>query len=59
MFSIKSVYITVPHESYNTIPCVLASMVHAALTQITAQYHIQISDEDTCIHSYTDRVTNI
>ena len=34
-------------------------MVHVALTRITAQYHIQISDEDTCIHSYTVRVTNI
>ena len=45
MFSIKSVYITVPHESHNTIPCVLASMVHVALTQITAQYHIQIDYE--------------
>ena len=28
MFSIKSVYITVPHESHNTILCVLTSMVH-------------------------------
>ena len=61
MFSIKSVYITVPHESHNTILCVLTSMVHVALRQITAQYHIQISDENTCIclHSNTDRVTNI
>ena len=59
MFSIKSVYITVPHESHITILCVLASMVHVALRQITAQYQIQISDENTCIHSYTDRVTNI
>ena len=59
MFSIKSVYITVPLESHNTILCVLASMVNVALRRITAQYQIQISDENTCIHSYTDRVTNI
>ena len=59
MFSIMNVYITVPHESHNTILCVLTSMVHVALTQITAQYQIQISDENACIHSYTDRVTNI
>ena len=59
MFSIKSVYITVPHESHNTILCVLVSMVHVALRQITAQYQIQMSDENTCIHSYTDRDTNI
>ena len=59
MFSIKSVYITVPHESHNTILCVLTSMVHVALSQITAQYQIQISDENTSIHSNTDRVTNI
>ena len=58
MFSIKSVYITVPHESHNTILCVLTSMVHVALRQITAQYQIQ-SDENTCIHRNTDRVTNI
>ena len=50
MFSIKSVYITVPHESHNTILCVLTSMVHVALSQITAQYKIQISNENTCIH---------
>ena len=62
MFSIKSVDITAPHESHNTILCVLTSMVHVALRQITAQYQIQISDENTCIlciHSNTDRVTNI
>ena len=59
MLSIKSVYITVPHESHNTILCVLTSIVHVALSQITAQCQIQISDENTCIHSYTDRVTNI
>ena len=61
MFSIKSVYITVPHESHNTILCVLASMVHVhvALRQITAQYEMQINDENTSIHSNTDRVTNI
>ena len=59
MFSIKSVYITVPHESHSTILCVLTSMVYVALRQITAQYQIQISDENTCIHSNTDRVTNI
>ena len=28
MFSIKSVYITVPHNSHSTILCVLASMVY-------------------------------
>ena len=49
MFSIKSVYITVPHESHNTILYVLTSMVHVALRQITAQYQIQISDENTYI----------
>ena len=59
MFSIKSVYITVPHESHNTILCVLTSMVHVALRRITVQYKIQISDENTCIHSYTDRVINV
>ena len=59
MFSINSVYITVPHESHNTILCVLTSMVHVSLGQITAQYQIQISEENTCIHSTTDRVTNI
>ena len=59
MFSIKSVYITVPHESNNTILCLLASKVHVALRRITAQYQIQISDGNTCIHSYSDRVTNI
>ena len=59
MFSIKSVYITVRHESHNTILCVLTSMVHVALSQITAQYQIQISDENTSIPSNTDRITNI
>ena len=40
--------------------CVLTSMVHVALKQITAQYQIQINDENTCIHSNPDtRVTNI
>ena len=41
-------------------------MVHIALRQITAQYQMQIqiqiqiqSDENTCIHSNTDKVTNI
>ena len=59
MFSIKSVYITVPHNSHSTIICVLASMVYVALRQITAQDKMQISDENTSIHSNTDRVTNI
>ena len=59
MFSSKSVYITVPHESHNILLCVLTSMVHVSLRQITAQYQIQISEENTCIHSNTDRVTNI
>ena len=59
MFSIKSVYITAPHESHNTILCVLASMVHVAMKQITALYQIETSDENTCIHSYTDGGTNI
>ena len=61
MFSIKSVCITVPHEShghYYMIPlCVLTCVVHVAQRQITAQYQIQISDEYTCIHSNTDRLT--
>ena len=43
----------------NHIICVLASMVHVARRRITAQYQIQISDENTCIPSYTDKVTNI
>ena len=59
MFSIKSVYITVPYNSHSTILCVLASMVYVALRQITAQYQKQITDENTSIHSNTDRVTNI
>ena len=59
MFSIKSVYITVPYNSHSTILCVLASMVYVALRQITAQYQMQISDENTSIHSNTDRATNI
>ena len=60
MFSIKSVYITVPHNSHSTILCVLTSMVYVALRQITVQYQIQISDDNTSIHSNTDRgaVTN-
>ena len=58
MFSIKSVHITGPHESHNTILRVLTSMVHVALRQITVQYQIQISVENTCIHSNTERVTN-
>ena len=45
MFSIKSVYITVPHNSHSTILCVLASMVYVALRQITVQYQMQLSDE--------------
>ena len=44
MFSIKSVYITVPHNSHSTILCVLASMVYVALRQITVQYQMQLSD---------------
>ena len=59
MFSIKSVYITVPHNSHSTILCVLASMVYVALRQITAQDQMQISDENTSMHSNSDRVTNI
>ena len=52
MFSTKSVYITVPHESHNTILLlyVLTSMVHVAPRRITAQYQKQISDENTCTH---------
>ena len=34
-------------------------MVHVVLRRITAKYQIQMSDENTCIHGYTDRVTNI
>ena len=56
MFSIKGVYITVPHESHNTILCVLTSMVHVALSQITAQYQIQISDK---IHAYIAILTEL
>ena len=58
MFSIKSVYITVPHEAHNTMQCILASMVHVALRQITAQYQIQISDENTCIHDKIVKLLN-
>ena len=36
-----------PHESHNTILCVLSSMVHVALGKITALCQIQISDENT------------
>ena len=54
-----TMYITVPYNSHSTILCVLPNMVHVALRQITAQYQIQISDENRCIHSNTDRVTNI
>ena len=50
MFSIKSVYITVPHNSHSTILCVLASMVYVALRQITAQYQMQISDDIYSCH---------
>ena len=50
MFSIKSVYITVPHNAHSTILCVFASMVYVALRQITAQYQMQISDENTSIY---------
>ena len=53
MFSIKSVYMTVPHNSHSTILCVLASMVYVALRQITVQYQMQLSDENTSIHSNT------
>ena len=61
MFSMKSVYITVPHESHNTILWVLAGKVYVALRRLKAQYQIQISEKNTCIglHSNTDRVTNI
>ena len=38
MFSIKSVYITVPHNSHSTILCVLASMVYVALRQNVSQW---------------------
>ena len=55
MFSIKSVYITVPHESHNTILCVLTSMVHVALSQITAQYQIQMMK----IHAYIAILTEL
>ena len=58
MFSIKSVYITVPHESHNTILCVSSNLAHVALT-VTETYQIQINDENTCIHSYPDKVTII
>ena len=32
-------------------------MAYAALRQITVQYQMQLSDENTSIHSNTDRVT--
>ena len=51
MFSIKSVYITVPHNSHSTILYVLASMVYVALRQITVQYQMQLNDENTSIHT--------
>ena len=56
MFSIKSVYITVPLESHNTILCVLTSMVHVALRQITTQYQIQIVMK---IHAYITILTEL
>ena len=37
----------------------LVCMVYVALRQITVQYQMQLSDENTSIHSNTDRVTNI
>ena len=54
MFSIKSVYITVPHNSHSTILCVLASMVYVALRQITVQYQMQLSDENTSEDIYIE-----
>ena len=49
-----------PHNSHSTILCVLASMVYVALRQVeTVQYQMQLSDENTSIHSNTDRVKNI
>ena len=59
MFSIKSVCITVPHESHRQyLANYLKWPAHIAL-RVTATYQIQISDENTCVHSYSDKVTNI
>ena len=51
MFSIKSVYITAPHESHNTILCLLASMVHVSLRRSAELYQIQIRDKNTSYFS--------
>ena len=59
MFSIKIVYITVQHKSHRQYrEYELSSMIRAALGRVTT-YQIQISEENTCRHSHTDRVTNV
>ena len=60
MFLIEIVYITVPHESHRQYCAyyLIIILVHVAL-RVTAPYQMQISDENTCIHSYPDKVTNI
>ena len=42
----STVYISQCHESDNTILCVLSSMVHAELRQVTAIHQIQIRVSD-------------
>ena len=59
MFSIKSVYITVQHKSHRQYRVnELSSMIREALRWVTS-YQIQISEENTCKHSNTDRVTKV
>ena len=55
MFSIKSVYITVQHKLHRKYREyeLISSMIRAALRRVTT-YQIQISENNTCRHSYTD-----
>ena len=59
MFSIMSVYITVQHKSRRKYRAnELSSMIRAALRRVTS-YQLQISEENTCKHSNTDRPTKV
>ena len=58
MYSIKSVCITVPHESHRQYCAKYLKISHVAL-RVTVTYQTQISDDNTRVHSYSDKVTNI
>ena len=59
MFSIKSVYITVQHKSHRQYrKHELSSMIRATLRRVTT-YQIQLSEENACRHSHTNRVPNV